>query len=238
MRAGASLCFSALAILSCTRILGIDGHYVLDVEHFDGSPAVGSGGTLDANFGTGGDVSTGGTGEGTGGTGGLTGAGGIIASGGISAGTGGRGTDGGSNETGGASGSGGTDGQAPCDPPMKSCNGKCVTPDPSVGCAPTGCNRCSNLPPVDGYLVCTGDQCDFACQPGFTKDAANGSCKPPATATGGSGGSGGAGSIGSRCTKATPLSPSTECKNCGVFPGCCNPVTGLRCGCLYVAACI
>jgi len=238
MRAGASLCFLAIAILSCTRILGIDGHYVLEVEASGGSAGVGSGGTFDANFATGGDVSTGGASQGTGGsTGGLTGGGGIIAAGGIPV-TGGMGPASGGSESGGASDGGGTDGQAPCELPMKNCNGKCVTPDPSVGCGLTGCDRCSSLPPVSGYLICTNDQCDFACQQGFTKDAANGACKAPASGTGGAAGSGGAGTIGSKCTKATPLSPSTECKNCGLFPGCCNPATGLRCGCLYVAACI
>lgn len=233
MRVGAYLVVPAIAIAACTRILGIDGRYVLEEQRTDSGrvPIIGSGGLLDDGSGSGG--------QDFGGAGGENGAGGILAAGGMPMGAGGAGgTDLGSGgSTGGTEtgGSGGmtTDAQVPCDSGKKRCGGICVVPDPSVGCGATGCDRCPDSPPNGGYLVCTNDQCDFACSTGYTKDATNGVCNPPATGAGGAGG--GPGGIGAKCTKPT-ITSSSECAKCGPFPGCCN-VT-FHCGCLYAVACI
>ncbi len=241
MRRGVFLLFSAILVASCARILGIDGRYVLE-EATDSSArrSLGAGGE-EAGAETGGTPETGGE------AGGAPGSGGIVAAGGTIATSGGRGgtTMGAGGVQSGGAGHTAADSEAPCDPGKKRCRGSCVTPDPSVGCGPTGCEQCANAPPVDGYLVCSGDQCDYACGPGFTKNDATGTCDAVVSVSGGAGGTGGGGGaggtvgkLGSPCTvKLGPPVPSSECISCGPFPGCCDPVTA-RCGCLYVAACI
>lgn len=240
MRRGLFLIFSAIAAVSCTRILGIDGRYVLEERTDSGGHRLSGSGGEEAGPETGGVPETGGE------TGGFTGSGGIVGAGGmlpISGGRGGTPIGSGGAESGGFVAA--ADSEAPCDTGKKRCSGSCVTPDPSVGCGPTGCEKCANPPPVNGYLVCASDQCDYACGPGFTKNDSKGTCDPLVSGSGGAGGAGGTGGaggatgkIGSPCTvKLGPPEPSSQCISCGPFPGCCDPVTA-RCGCLYVAACI
>src|SRR5258706_10808875 len=87
--------------------------------------------------------------SGLGSTGGK-GTGGMSTSGGSSAATGGVQTGGTGN------GGGSVDAQA-CPSGEKSCpigaTEACVSPDPSVGCGPTGCQACTW--PTNGYGVCT-----------------------------------------------------------------------------------
>jgi len=241
MRRGVYLVISAMAVGSCTQILGIDGHYVLEAKSDSSTArAFGSGGTEEAGPETGGELGTGGDGGGSLGSGGIVAAGGMLP---IAGGYGGT-LAGSGGDVGGAGNGPTADSQAPCGSGQKRCAGGCVTPDPSVGCGVVGCDQCPGPPPANGYLVCAADQCGFACAPSFTKDTSKGTCDPPASGSGGasSGGTGGTGGgtgrIGSPCTvKLGPPQPSSQCVSCGAFPGCCDPVTA-RCGCLYVAACI
>lgn len=243
MRAGAYLSMAVVALLSCTRILGIDGRYVeQEVTESGGASSLGSGGTFDADVGFGGTPTTGGNASGGAGSGGRIGAGGIIAMGGM----GGTITGGSPNETGGTENTGGapvTDANVPCGAGEKRCpTVGCVKPDPSVGCElGTPCSPCDvSQHPANSHPTCTSSQCDYECFPDFTRNQTTGECDAATTGSGGSGGrggAGGAGPLGSKCTKPTPLSQSPECRICGPFPGCCNGITS-RCGCLYVAACI
>jgi hypothetical protein len=247
MRAGAYLFLAAVAISSCTQVLGIDGRYVREgtAGASGGITFGGSGGAFDAAVETGGERSNGGTGGSTGGsTGGRIGGGGVIASGGT-IGNGGVVTGGAPPETGGLENSGGMtamDANAPCGQGEKRCDTVgCVVPDPSVGCdLTTPCAPCDTSQfPEFSHPICANSKCDYECYTGYTRNQATGTCDAPTSGTGGAGGSGGAGSIGAKCTPMpNPLSPSPDCKYCGVFPGCCNPLTQNRCGCLYVAACI
>jgi hypothetical protein len=253
MRAGAYLSIAVVALLSCTRILGIDGRYIeQEVNESGGVSNLGSGGTMDADIASGGARTSGGSGNGgTSGGGGLNGAGGIISNGGTTGGFGGGGgtvTGGAPNETGGIPNAGGapvTDADVPCGSGEKRCpTVGCVKPDPSVGCElGTPCQPCDvSQHPTNSHPICASSQCDYECYPGFTRNQTTGECDAATSGSGGSAGSGGgvgsggAGPLGSRCVKPTPLSRSAECRTCGLFPGCCN--TFNRCGCLYVAACI
>jgi hypothetical protein len=77
--------------------------------------------------------------------------------------------------------SGGSPAVVPCDAPSKVCQGNCVSPAPSVGCASTDCNPCSA--PDHGIAICTNGACDVACLSGYS--LASGACvtgsgNPPA----------------------------------------------------------
>jgi hypothetical protein len=218
---------------ACTTVLGIDGDYTTSPVSADasaGAPSSGGGVPDGGESGSGG--AAGATAGGAGGVG-LEGGAGQLPTGGTS-GTG----SGGLPDAGGA---GGVSippeaGPPPCESGTKRCVidqvSQCVMPDPSVGCDLSDCTSCAAAP-QNGFGVCSGDACDFACRPGFMKmgDA----CEPEVTGSGGSGGSGagGTGGNGDECAL------SIECQPCGPFPGCCfhGITTPNRCGCLYVAWC-
>ena len=98
------------------------------------------------------------------GSGGDAGSGGNGGSG--AAGSGGSGATGsGGSGAAGSGGSGGTGG-APCDPPMKLCDGACVAiTDPEYGCGDQSCTPC-DVP--GGTATCAAGECTIAgCDPGF-----------------------------------------------------------------------
>jgi hypothetical protein len=241
MRVGAYFVVPAIAVAACTRILGIDGRYVMRQEdNLDsGGPhvVIGAGGQLDSGSAAGGrEPASGGSGAGTG-TGGVVAAGGMpMGSGGAGGMTSGSGGSTGGSESGGTIGSGGTppaDGQAACPPGQKRCaKVGCVNPDPSVGCDPAAdCTPCGF--PMNSSPICAGTKCDYACYTDFTRNTSTGVCEQTSSGSGGAGGAGGtsSGRLGSPCTKVTPTSSSPECKGCIGFLSCCNAT--LHCGCLY-----
>src|SRR2546423_15098143 len=118
-----------------------------------------------------------------------------IASGGA-LGSGGTGNSAGSRATGGVGGGGGgydasagapTDARASgdtrfdgalavdsatgCVATQKSCDGRCVVPDPRLGCALTGCDPCSA--PANGVAQCIGTECDFSCLTGYVRSGSS-----------------------------------------------------------------
>ena len=216
MRAGAYLFIAAIALSSCTQILGIDGRYVVEQGIAEsGGTGFGSGGAFDAEVGAGGEPASGGEG-GSGATGGTNGAGGFIESGGMSGGGGASAGGAGGRESGGISGGGGSpnpDAQVPCAQGEKLCpTVGCVKPDPSVGCElGTPCTPCDTAAlPASAHPICVSSQCDYECYPNYKRNTTTGACDAIATGTGGAsgtGGVGGAGPLGSKCIKPTPLSP-------------------------------
>jgi hypothetical protein len=205
-------------------MLGIDGDYTTPLVTADASA---SGGAFDGgqSAGRGGAMSAGG--KTTGGIGG-----GALDGGAGQAPTGG--TDSGGSPA--AGGTGGMvtppDAEPPCESGTKRCLidrvSACVAPDPSVGCDSTDCARCPE-PPPNGFGICDGESCDFACRDGFSKMGST--CEPETTDSGGTGGTGGG--SGDECAV------SAECAPCGPFRGCCyhGVTVPNRCGCLYVAWC-
>ena len=154
-----------------------------------GAPASGG---HPANGGTAGSSAHAGT-NGGGGAGGITSSGGTVAS------------DGGTPNDGGACYSG-----------YKFCGGLCTPPAPRVGCALTGCQPCTLMPPANGYVTCSNDQCTFDCLSGYIKKGST--CEGS-----GVGGSAGAGNC-----------QLSSCPNCGVTfgPACCTSAG--KCGCPVV----
>lgn len=56
----------------------------------------------------------------------------------------------------------------------KRCGGFCVTPRPAVGCGPTGCDPCPEVP--HAHATCVGTTCSFRCDPGTVQTG--GACAP------------------------------------------------------------
>jgi hypothetical protein len=187
---------AAFWLLGCTSMLGIDGDYTLAQSNPTGG-APGSGGRSP-------EGSSGGSEDGGAHASGGTADGGEHASGGTA--------DGGAEATGGggggASGSGGVAGE--CETGKKLCSvmgvEMCVTPDPSNGCGPTGCNVCP-FPP-GGYATCEGTSCGF----GYFPDAGN-------AGTGGRPGT---------------CKDNADCPACGSVAGCCAVIPAGVCGCNFV----
>lgn len=194
-----------LAALACIALIGC-AQGETDVSVGGGSgDATSSGGIQgDAAGGTGLSGGTGGTT--TGGTGGVSTGG---TGGSESGGTGGSSTGGtGGSTTGGTGGAAGTGGTCPTG--QKRCGSACVSPAPLVGCSLTDCTPCPTVPP-NSSGVCTGGQCDFTCDSGYTKSGSG--CVPAGTGgTGGTGGSGGSGgnpgcASGIPCITGQPIDP-------------------------------
>jgi hypothetical protein len=214
-------CFVVLALagVSCTQILGIDGRYSLDE---------GSGGKLVRT-----DTASPGSGGRTEGAGGLP----VNSSGGFIAVV-----DSGKPSAVPALDAAPDDAAAVCTAGTKRCNvctagtnnceDRCVEPDPSIGCGLLDCTPCAAAP-ANAFSVCTEQKCEFECVTG-DKTADGKGCKVTSTGAGGTEGDD-AGS-GKEPTYFGPCTQKDKCPPCGVFSGCCNPIN--HCGCLYVAACI
>lgn len=202
-------CAVAACLLGCSSVLGIDGDYTLAPGVGSGS-AMGTGGLSPSkDSGAGGAVSTGGS----------------VGSGGVATGgaqTGGAQATGGTDETGGAASTGGSGGECPDGQKLCTVMGeaRCVSPDPSVGCGPTGCDQCTA--PPNGYPLCEGTTCSFGCFEGVRKGDACESQDPP--------GSGGSGTGGRPHT----CQRDSDCPACGPTAGCCTLIPGGTCGCNFV----
>ncbi len=224
-------------VASCTNILGIDGNYVAEpVKAASGGG--GSGGlasTADAMPSAGGNTRN---------------DAGPVA---IDAGSGGSTTvtDSGPPDA--------ADASPICASGLKRCpvpgvkGGRCVPPDPSVGCGPTDCARCALAIPANAFSVCAKNECAFACSPGYEMNAGGTACDAISTGSGGSTGTSSGGS-GGQLSPGDPCMKGDSCGRCitpfSDFPGCCDdvfvlpagagsgPFTEPHCGCNYVAACI
>jgi len=191
-------------------------------------------------------ASTGGSGSSSSGAGGAPSTGGaLLATGGDGGGTttpGSGGTNAAGPPTSDAAGTDGAvavDSGSGCVSNQKPCGGRCVLPNASVGCSLTGCDSCGIGPP-HGFAKCTGDQCDFDCLSGYSRNGST--CVVSEGGIGGSGGSGGTGGSGGsggseRDGGASGCSPS-QCSGCIpiIQAPCCK--SDHTCGCQYpFAAC-
>lgn len=102
---------------------------------------------------------------------------GVGTTGGVASYTGGYTSTGGIRTTGSATGAGGTSstggslsgtgGTLSCASGQKLCGSNCVAPLPSNGCSGS-CNPCPAAP-ANAQASCTGGQCDFTCNTGYSK---------------------------------------------------------------------
>ncbi|HVW30761.1 MAG TPA: hypothetical protein VHC69_35635 [Polyangiaceae bacterium] len=232
----------AAAVVGCTTILDIDGHYVAmtsDGGRASHSPDASAGGIDSGKNDTGG-TSSGGATESRGGSeiggawmaaGGNTEAGGAVASGG-------------QVESGGSTSELEDCTKTGCPKGQKCCGSAlvkgsiCYYPSPGVGCGDTGCMGCTDPVPTNSTPSCSKDQCSFTCDTGYMEDDSS-ACV--AANTGGAGGAGSGGKTGSGGrTTSSGGSTSTSCQvddDCTVSCGpagpfaCCMP--NKVCGCTF-----
>jgi hypothetical protein len=194
-------------LLGCTSMLGIDGDYVREPSASAGN-TTGAGGRSSGGSDSGGRTADGGAPASGGG--GVSGGGMTTGSGGVPAG----GTEGGLDGSG-----------EQCVAGQKLCTvtgeERCVAPDPSVGCGPSGCDQC--LPPTGGYGMCEGTSCSFGCFDGFVRSGD--ACEPVTVPDAGHSGTGGR---PSSCRK------DADCPACGSVLGCCALIPTGKCGCNFV----